>query len=247
PPTPTPFPYTTLFRSLIHGLAPVVEADLFVLAGAHMPAVHHHSGRTDLGGQVDVLLQQLAARDPDPVVQAGHIEHVRSVHEQPHPRLGGRLLQGRGAAVEIDHWPLPSLGVPEEDLGRVGPTSLRLGDRIAGLNMCADDCHASSVSNASSTAGRPTRRLTRRPTRRLSGYPTGQSTGRPPRRLPSPPPGGRSGHPPGGRTSKNGGCGTLAPAIFGCSRARWRRGRTSVVAPGPYGIGHGPAATAGEP
>src|SRR5699024_3000774 len=52
---------------LIHGLAPVVEADLFVLVGAHVPAVHHHSGRTDLGGQVHVLLQQFAARDPDPV------------------------------------------------------------------------------------------------------------------------------------------------------------------------------------
>src|SRR5699024_7071141 len=161
--------------------------------------------------------------------------------------------------VEIDHWPLPSLGVPEEDLGRVGPTSLRLGDRIAGLNMCADDCHAPSVSNASSTAGRLTCRLTRRFTRRLSSHPTGQPT----RRLPGHPTGGRSGHPTGGRTghptggrtghptggrtSKNGGCGTLAPAIFGCSRARWRRGRTSVVAPGPYGIGDGPAATAGEP
>src|SRR5699024_2982342 len=128
------------------------------------------------------------------------------------------------------HWPLPSLGVPEEDLGRVGPTNLRLGDRIAGLNMCADDCHAPSVSNASSTAGRLTSRLTRRFTRRLPGHPTGQPT----RRLPGHPTGGRTGHPTGGRTSKNGGCGTLAPAIFGCSRARWRRGRTNAVAAGPY-------------
>src|SRR5699024_4379248 len=63
----------------LDALAPVVEADLEIFAGAHVAAVHDDPGRTDLGGGVDLDLQALAARDADAVVRARGVEVARSV------------------------------------------------------------------------------------------------------------------------------------------------------------------------
>jgi hypothetical protein len=53
-------------------------------------AVHDQTLGADGGGRVHVLLQQLAARDPDPVVGRRDVDDVGGVHVEVHARLLGR-------------------------------------------------------------------------------------------------------------------------------------------------------------
>src|SRR5690242_13805889 len=53
------------------GLTPVVVADLRVIRGVEMTAVHDQPLSADLRSRFGVLSQQLAARDANAIVQAG--------------------------------------------------------------------------------------------------------------------------------------------------------------------------------
>ena len=61
-------------------LAPVVEADLGIVGLQHMTGVDDQRLGADLGRAVDVLLKQLAARNPDPVVGGRDVQTVWGVH-----------------------------------------------------------------------------------------------------------------------------------------------------------------------
>src|SRR5699024_2363076 len=82
----------------IDRLEPVLETDLGVILGTDVATVHDHPGRADLGGRGHLLLQQLAARDPDPVVRGRDVDHVRGVHVQRDIGLLGRGPERRRAA-----------------------------------------------------------------------------------------------------------------------------------------------------
>src|SRR5690606_38288970 len=122
----------------VDALAPVVEALGGVLVGPEVSAVHDDTPRADLGRGGDVLLQQLASRDPDPVVGRRDVDRVGSVHIQRHSgRLGGGFQAGRPPGILNDR-PLVALRVAEEELDRVGAARLRLGDGIALTDVCSD-------------------------------------------------------------------------------------------------------------
>ena len=74
----------------LDALAPVVDAQRRVVGLEHVTAVHHEPGGADLGGRVQVLLQELAARDADPVVRRRDVQHVRGVDVERDPGVGRR-------------------------------------------------------------------------------------------------------------------------------------------------------------
>ena len=80
----------------LDGLAPVVEALGRVVLVGHVAAVHDQPLGADLGRGVDVLLEQLAARDPHPVVGRGDVDEVGRVHVEVDARgLGVGLERPR--------------------------------------------------------------------------------------------------------------------------------------------------------
>ena len=81
----------------LDGLAPVVEPLARVVVLVDVAAVDDQALGPDLGGGVDVLLEELAARDPDPVVGGGDVDDVRRVDVEVDPRLLGVRPQRRGA------------------------------------------------------------------------------------------------------------------------------------------------------
>ena len=83
-----------------------------------MPAVHDQSFGADRRGGVQLLLEQLAAGDPDPVIRRGHVDDIRGVHVQIDTRACERRpdlvrLTGEGRG-------LPALRVAEEELDGFG-------------------------------------------------------------------------------------------------------------------------------
>ena len=137
---------------LVHRLAPVVEPDLLIVGGEHVPAVHHHADRADLGSGVDLLLHQLPAGNADPVVRGRHVQHVRRMHHERDPGLCRRVLERRRTTGIVELVPLPCLRVPDEDLCEVRPPCLRFGDRVALSDVCSQQCHGPSVAKPSDTA-----------------------------------------------------------------------------------------------
>ena len=66
----------------------------------HMPAVNDDASRTDLGCRVQILLQELAARDADAVIAGRHIQHVRRMDVKRDASICGcRLERSRSAGV----------------------------------------------------------------------------------------------------------------------------------------------------
>ena len=114
------------FSAYCEGLAPVVEADGQVVARADVAAVHDQPLRAQLGGGLGVRQQQLAAGDPDPVVERGDVDDVRRVDVDVHVgrlerrRVGTRL--GRFIALRVG----------EEELDRVRLAGGRRGEGSAG-------------------------------------------------------------------------------------------------------------------
>ena len=86
--------------------------------------------RADLGRGVHVLLEQLAARDPDAVVGGGDVDDVRRVHVEVDARRLGVRPQAGGASGVPDLGALVALRVAEEELherGLRGPSPRRPG------------------------------------------------------------------------------------------------------------------------
>src|SRR5215207_441397 len=103
-----------------------------------MPAVHDQCRGADLGGGIQVLLQELAARDPDPVVGCRHVEHVWSMHvEGDTGRFRGGPQGGRAPLVR-DLRPLPGLRVTKEELGKGGLARLGFGYRVELVTVAAN-------------------------------------------------------------------------------------------------------------
>ena len=122
----------------LDGLAPVVEALGRVVVLVDVAAVDDQALGADLGGGVHVLLEQLAARDPDAVVGGGDVDDVGRVHvEVDAGRLGVRA-QAVGAAGVADLGALVALRVAEEELHQRGLARLRLGDRVGLLDVGSD-------------------------------------------------------------------------------------------------------------
>jgi hypothetical protein len=124
-------------------LAPVVEPDLRVVVLGHVTAVDDQRPGTDGRRGIDVLLQQLAARDPDPVVRRGDIDEVRRMHVQVDAGLGRGRTQRFGSAWIGHDRRLVPLRVAEEELRQVRPPNRGFRERI-GLVDVSPECEALS-------------------------------------------------------------------------------------------------------
>ena len=122
-------------------LAPVVEADLGVVVAVDVAAVHDQALGAQRRRRVDVLLEQLARRDPDPVVRGGDVDDVRRVDVEVDPGRRRVVAQPLEPAGVPHLGPLVALGVAEEELHQVGLAGLRLRDRVLLLDVRADPGH----------------------------------------------------------------------------------------------------------
>ncbi len=110
-----------------------------------MPAVHDQALGADLGGRVDVLLEQLAAGDPDPVVRGRDVHDVRGVHVEVDPG-GLRVVLETGGTTRVrELGTLVALRVAQEELHQRGAAGLGLRDRVGLVDMGTDE-HATSLS-----------------------------------------------------------------------------------------------------
>ena len=108
---------------------------LRVVPLADVTAVHDDALDADLGGLVQRLLQQLAARDPDPVVQRRDVQHVRRVHVEI-DSVRGRPLTQRLGPVGVRHLrALPPLRIAEEELDQVRTPVRGLRQRVVLIDV----------------------------------------------------------------------------------------------------------------
>ena len=111
-------------------LAPVVEALGRVVVLVDVTAVDDQPLRADLGRGVHVLLEELAARDADPVVRRGHVDDVGRVDIEIDAGLLGAGLES-GCALGVGHHrALVGLRVAEEELHQARAARGRLGDGV---------------------------------------------------------------------------------------------------------------------
>ena len=92
----------------------------------------------DLRRRIDVLLEQLAAWDANPVVGRRDVDEIGSVDVQIDT---GRLSVGAqrgGAALVGDHRSFVALRIAEEELRQVGLADARLRDRVGLLHVSSD-------------------------------------------------------------------------------------------------------------
>jgi hypothetical protein len=102
-------------------------------------AVHDQPACPDRRGRLELLIEELAARDPDPVVGRRHVDDVRRVHVAADAGVGeGRRDLGRLAG---QHRRLPALRVAQEELHGVRPGGQGLGQRVAIMQVHADRGH----------------------------------------------------------------------------------------------------------
>ena len=113
--------------------------------GGHVPAVHDEPLRADRRGGRQLLGEQLAAGDPDPVVGARDVDQVRRVDVDSTPAAAMRRRQC--ARVPAGECGRPSS--PAGRRGRTGPRphslASRRGQRIALVDVSSDADHASSL------------------------------------------------------------------------------------------------------
>ena len=135
-------------------LAPVVEADLGVVVAVDVTAVDDQALGAQRRGGVDVLLEQLAGRDPDAVVGGGDVDDVGRVDVEVDPGRGRVVAQPLEPAGVPDLGPGVALGVAQEELHQVGLAGPRLRHRVLLLDVRADPDHAHQT-----IPGPPTRSL----------------------------------------------------------------------------------------
>ena len=141
----------------LDGLAPVVEADGRVVVLVDMAAVDDQTARPDLGSGVHVLLEELARRDPDPVVGGGDVDDVGSVDVETDARGLGVGPQPGHASGVADLGASVALRVAEEELHVRRSTGLRLGDRVGLLDVGSEGevggcAHTAIVGTATDSA-----------------------------------------------------------------------------------------------
>ena len=105
-------------------LAPVVHPGAESSPAVTWPPCTTSPSAPTSAAAVGVLHHQLAARDPDPVVGRGHVDHVRRVHLRPAmPRRPAAARPGGARRL------LPALRVGQEHLHDLGAALGRRGDR----------------------------------------------------------------------------------------------------------------------
>ena len=87
---------------------------------------------------VQVLLEQLAARDADAVVGRRDVDRVGRVHVEVDAGRLGAGLERRGAAGELHDRPLVALRVAEEELAQRGPPGGGLRHRVGLVDVPSD-------------------------------------------------------------------------------------------------------------
>ena len=120
---------TAVLRLVRERLAPVVDPHGRVVLGQDVTAVHDHPAGADRRGRLRVLGQQLPARNADPVVGGGHVEHVRRVDD--HHDVALQQLVGVRAWFRA----LVALRVGQEDLHAVGVHLGGPGERPAVVEL----------------------------------------------------------------------------------------------------------------
>jgi serine/threonine-protein kinase RsbW len=142
-------------------LAPVVDPELGIVGLEYMSTMDDQCLGADLGRSVDMLLQQRAARDANPVVRRSDIEPVGRMNVQIDAPILRRGAEGYWTALVGDYWWFPALRIAEEELGEVGFSRLGLRERVTLFDMGADpDCrHRSTLPRDVKIA--PSRCLTR--------------------------------------------------------------------------------------
>ena len=119
----------------VDALAPVVDDRRIVVLARCPPCTI--TPRAESAAAFN-LLEELAARDPDPVVGGCDIEDVRRVHVEGDPRLfGGGFERGRATLID-DLRTLPGLRITQEELGQRCLAGDGLGDRIDLVAVPAD-------------------------------------------------------------------------------------------------------------
>jgi hypothetical protein len=109
----------------LHRLAPVLQAVLGRHPRGDVAAVHDQALGPDRRGRLELLVEDLPARDPDPVVAGRDVDDVRRVDVDVDARRGEGVPDGGRIAAGY-HRALPPLRVAEEELGRVRAA----GDRL---------------------------------------------------------------------------------------------------------------------
>jgi hypothetical protein len=114
---------------LVERLAPALEALVEVAVLGDVAAMHNHRRRADVGRRVAGVLQDLARRDPHPVVRRRNVDQIGRVHVDRQRRGFERC----GVVARLGR--LPALRVAEENLDHIGVFGRGCGQRILRTDM----------------------------------------------------------------------------------------------------------------
>ena len=132
----------------LHRLAPVGVAFGLVYPAGHVPAVHDEARGPHRGGSGELLAEQLAAGNPDPVVRARHVDPVGRVDEHLQAGLAERGPELAGVTAG-ERRRVPALRIAEEELDDLSPGGVRHPKRVAFAFVSSDADHAPSVAGRS--------------------------------------------------------------------------------------------------
>ena len=135
-----------------HRLAPVLQAVLGRHPRGDVPAVHDQALGPDRSRRLELLVEQLPARDPDPVVAGRDVDDVWSVDVDVDAR-GGEGIPDGGRIAARYHRALPALRVAEEKLGCVRAEGDRVVQRVVNVEVGSDAHHAPSLVRPASCFG----------------------------------------------------------------------------------------------
>jgi hypothetical protein len=139
----------------LHRLAPVVIALALVHTAGDVPPVHDEAPGPDRRGGCELLAEQLAAGDPDPVVGARHVDAVGSVDEH----LQSGLVQRSTELVRVATGKrrcVPALRIAEEELDDLRPCGARHRQRVAFPFVGSDADHVPERRQFAAVVGQAT-------------------------------------------------------------------------------------------